>query len=293
VAVSASGERAIGPPWRSRLLEAASRAPTGPGVYFFLDERGSLLYVGKAKDVRQRLRQHARVEPLRSGRWAGHVKARYPSVRSVAWEPAATEADAIAREADLIVALRPPDNASTDTGTWTYLALTDLGGDRIRLDLDRSPPAGATEVYGCFPHLGRGVLLAPAVACSDGYAALTRLLWAASGDGDHVPAAITRSAPPRFETILAPGLRGPMRRLCNGTGEAVLDQLAVAVAGRAAYLQPALQRDRVAARGFYEHGPRALRRLRLRHDRPPGVLTRAEIEALLADELAPILGGHR
>jgi hypothetical protein len=36
-----------------------------------------------------------------------------------------------------------------------------------------------------------------------------------------------------------------------------------------------------------------LRRLRLRHGRSPGPLTRADIEGMLAAEVAPIIGGDR
>jgi hypothetical protein len=278
------------PSWRGRLLSAAADAPTGPGVYFFLDGRGSLLYVGKAKDLRRRLQQHARVAPVAVGRRTDVVKVRYPRVRSVRWESLPTEADAVAREADLVVALRPLDNASVDTGTWTYLSVTDLAGDRVRLDLGREPLAGASEVYGCFAHLGRGVMFAPAVACSDGYAALTRLLWAASATGGHVPAALARSAPPRVETSITGDLRAPLRRLFNGTSATVLDLLGEAAATRPVELQPGLRRDWATAHGFFEHGPRALRRLRRRHGRPPGLLARSEIEEMLAAEVAPIIG---
>ena len=42
----------------SRLDEIAQRLPARPGVYLFKDRRGRVLYVGKAVDVRARVRQY-------------------------------------------------------------------------------------------------------------------------------------------------------------------------------------------------------------------------------------------
>jgi hypothetical protein len=47
----------------------------------------------------------------------------------------------------------------------------------------------------------------PAIACSDGYTAFLRLLWAASGVPGHVPSRVSRSAPDRFETDVDPEAR--------------------------------------------------------------------------------------
>jgi hypothetical protein len=275
------------------LLAAAAEAPDAPGVYFFLDGRDRLLYIGKAKNLPQRLRQHAQVQRLGSEPRGGWVKARYPAVRTVRWEVAASEPDAAAREADLIVALRPPDNAWTDTGTWTYLVVSDAATDRLRFALSpRAPESG--QVYGCFPHLGKGVMFGPAIECSDGYTALLRLLWAASGQGTHVPTRITRAAPLEFETVVDPVLRPRLQRLLTGSSSRVLDDLVErSTAVRDAYFQPALRRDVDLATGFYTRGTRALRELRRRHGRPPEPLPREAVERLLLDEVKPIIGWQR
>ena len=39
------------------LAERAAQLPTGPGVYLFKSERGRILYVGKAQNLRTRVRQ--------------------------------------------------------------------------------------------------------------------------------------------------------------------------------------------------------------------------------------------
>ena len=45
-------------PELSPLAQAAARLPRESGVYLFKDHRGEVLYVGKAKDLRARVRQY-------------------------------------------------------------------------------------------------------------------------------------------------------------------------------------------------------------------------------------------
>ena len=40
------------------LAERADGLPTGPGVYLFKSERGAVLYVGKAQNLRSRVKQY-------------------------------------------------------------------------------------------------------------------------------------------------------------------------------------------------------------------------------------------
>ncbi|MFN2425980.1 MAG: excinuclease ABC subunit UvrC [Candidatus Binatia bacterium] len=44
----------------ARMAEKAAASPTGPGVYIFKDRRGKALYVGKAKNLRDRVRSYVR-----------------------------------------------------------------------------------------------------------------------------------------------------------------------------------------------------------------------------------------
>ena len=271
------------------LLEAAGAAPTGPGVYFFLDDDRRLLYVGKAVNLRRRLQQHAK-EP------AVGPRSKYARVRSVAWEELPDDDAACAREADLIVTLQPAQNASiAGTAAWTYLVVAPHGeACRFTLVGGDPPPARDGDVYGCFPHLGKGQTSRPGIACSDGLTALLRLLWATGPAGDRpYPRSISGTSPPFDVTIdVGAAHRPALRRLLGGTSGRLLDDLAVAVRSDdvEAYLRPALGRDLDLARQFFDHGPAALRRLRLRHGIPAGPLPRARIEALLRDEVTASIG---
>ena len=83
----------------------ARRLPTTCGVYLFYDDDARLIYVGKAVNLRARVKSHFSTQ--RSGNyfanWTGHVK----HIRAL---QLATEADALDVESSLIEQLRPPFN---------------------------------------------------------------------------------------------------------------------------------------------------------------------------------------
>lgn len=281
----------------SPLPTAAGRAPDRPGIYALLDADTELLYVGKAGSLRRRLWQHARAKP---GAGGDRLDVLYERVAEVRWEELPDEPAAAAREADLIVGLRPTFNAGShlDQSIWNYLVVgSGSGDDWLRFRLERSRSVGSrtpARLYGCFPHLGRGVGSPPGVACSDGYVALLRLLWAASDTGSrNMPSRITRAAPDDFETAVDPSTLPALHAFLSGTSDRLLDRLESAYAFRDDYLKPGLARDRELAEAFYAHGPVALRALRLRHGRPAGPMSRPIIERLLATDLRQAIGEFR
>ncbi len=265
-----------------RLSDAAGRAPDSPGVYFFLGADDVLLYVGKAGHLRRRLQQHAKAKPGPRERLA----ALYQRVADVRWEEQATEELAAVREADFIVVLQPVFNASLAAeGCWVHLSVHREGAaTTLALGTEHG------RAYGCFPHLGRGLSSRPGIACSDGYAAFLRLLWAASAPpGARIPRAILAGPPDAFSLTLDRALDRPLHAFLTGVSGGLLSELASRLAVEE-YMRPALARDQVAAEGFFIHGPRALRQLRLRHRVPSGPMSRATIEALLLAEARAAIG---
>jgi DNA polymerase III epsilon subunit family exonuclease len=81
-------------------------APPRPGVYFFRDERGTVLYVGKARDLRARLRSY-----FGTGRQRPSVEAALAAVERIDWRVLGSELEAALEESRLIRELRPPANA--------------------------------------------------------------------------------------------------------------------------------------------------------------------------------------
>nr|WP_238362770.1 nucleotide excision repair endonuclease [Actinopolymorpha pittospori] len=249
------------------MAAAASAAPRQAGVYLFLDQNSEVLYVGKAGNLRQRLRQHAATKRPESPR--DH---KYDLVRRVVWEIAVSEEAAAWREEDLIFALRPlfngnlddraPDLVGKDTHV-PYIIVAEVAGT-LSLTLEPDLPSTG-RAYGCFPRLGKGMGSRLGIACSDGYTALLRLLWAAAGNGTHVPASITRSAPPSFTVPVPSALRDGLHRFLSGTRSRLADELLLAASHRPEFMHPALCRDTEAALQFFAAGPQLVRTCRLHH----------------------------
>ena len=81
-------------------------APTGPGVYLFRDRNDTVLYVGKARDLRARLRSY-----FSGGRQRPAVEAALGALARVEWRPLGSELEAALEEIRLLRELRPPANA--------------------------------------------------------------------------------------------------------------------------------------------------------------------------------------
>jgi len=99
-------------------------APTLPGVYLFRDVHGQVLYVGRARDLRARLRSYFRSERQRPA-----VEAALSAVETIEWRVLGSELEAALEELRLLRELRPPANArSTRPDRYVYLRVR---GDRI------------------------------------------------------------------------------------------------------------------------------------------------------------------
>jgi DNA polymerase-3 subunit epsilon len=115
---------------RSRRLHTKRKliagAPSGPGVYLFHDRNGVVLYVGKARDLRARLRSY-----FSGGRQRPAVEAALAAVERVEWRQTGSELEAALEELRLIRGLRPPANArAARPDRYVYL---ERRGDRWRV----------------------------------------------------------------------------------------------------------------------------------------------------------------
>jgi len=90
--------------WDKRHL--AHGAPPRPGVYLFRDRNEQVLYVGRARDLRARLRSY-----FRSDRQRPAVEAALGAAERIEWRVLGSELEAALEELRLIRELRPPANA--------------------------------------------------------------------------------------------------------------------------------------------------------------------------------------
>jgi DNA polymerase-3 subunit epsilon len=91
-----------------RLLDKrhlAFGAPSRPGVYLFLGRDGQVLYVGRARDLRSRLRSY-----FRSDRQRPAVEAALAAAERIEWRVTGSELEAALQELRLIREIRPPGN---------------------------------------------------------------------------------------------------------------------------------------------------------------------------------------
>jgi DNA polymerase-3 subunit epsilon len=81
-------------------------APSRPGVYLFVGKGGQILYVGRARNLRQRLRSYFQGERQRPA-----VEAALGAVERIEWRVLGSELEAALEELRLIREERPPANA--------------------------------------------------------------------------------------------------------------------------------------------------------------------------------------
>ena len=126
----------------SDLIE---NSPNAPGVYKMYDAEGNLLYVGKAKNLFNRLRQYLDISKLEP-----HKQVMRTLVTRVDWEITATESDALILEQKLIKTLKPKYNIMlTDGKMYPMLALTKH--EFPRLLKFRGKISQKRDVYGPYP----------------------------------------------------------------------------------------------------------------------------------------------
>ena len=104
----------------TQFKDLIKNAPLAPGIYKMYDDMGNLLYVGKAKNLLNRLRQYIDISKLEN-----HKQIMRTLVAKVEWEITQTESDALILEQNLIKTLKPKYNVMlTDGKMYPMLALT-------------------------------------------------------------------------------------------------------------------------------------------------------------------------
>jgi DNA polymerase III epsilon subunit family exonuclease len=92
-------------------------APSSPGVYLFRDRHDQVLYVGRARDLRARLRSY-----FRSDRQRPAVEGALGALDRIEWRVTGSELEAALEELRLLRELRPPANArNARSDRYVYL----------------------------------------------------------------------------------------------------------------------------------------------------------------------------
>ncbi|MFD6444876.1 excinuclease ABC subunit UvrC [Promicromonospora sp. NPDC060204] len=126
----------------------AGEIPTSPGVYRFRDEHGRVIYVGKAKNLRQRLANYFQdVAHLHE-----RTQRMVTTAASVEWTVVGTEVEALALEFTWIQQYDPRFNVKyRDDKSYPYLAVT-LGEEVPRAQVMRGAKRKGTRYFGPYGH---------------------------------------------------------------------------------------------------------------------------------------------
>ncbi len=127
---------------------APGEIPESPGVYRFRDQRGRVIYVGKAKSLRQRLNSYfadfASLHP--------RTQAMLTTAAGVEWTVVGTEVEALQLEYSWIKEFDPRFNVKyRDDKSYPYLAVT-MGEEYPRVMVMRGAKRKGTRYFGPYSH---------------------------------------------------------------------------------------------------------------------------------------------
>jgi excinuclease ABC subunit C len=132
----------------STLRDTIRRLPRGPGCYLMKDSRGTVLYVGKAKNLRSRVSSYF----ADSAQLAPDKERMVAQVANIDFLETADEVDAVLTEARLIKDIHPPYNVRlTDDKTFPYLEIT-MQDDFPKVRITREPRP-KSKLYGPFTNV--------------------------------------------------------------------------------------------------------------------------------------------
>src|ERR1700756_5565113 len=135
-----------------RTVEATGRGdkvklfPARPGVYLMKDGEGRVIYVGKAKNLRNRAGHYFTKAAVDDARTADLVKL----IADIDFVPADSEVDALLMEARLVKDIQPRFNIELkDNKTFPYLQIR-IREEFPRVEFTRKPRRKGVKLYGPF-----------------------------------------------------------------------------------------------------------------------------------------------
>ncbi|QDF28451.1 excinuclease ABC subunit UvrC [Halarcobacter anaerophilus] len=131
------------------LEEKLKQLPNKAGVYQYFDAKGKLLYIGKAKILKNRVKSYFRFTPklLPADKLSARIYKMITEVKSLEWIVVPNEHDALILENSLIKQLKPKYNILLrDDKTYPYIYI-DFNEDFPRLEITRKVLKGKNIKY--------------------------------------------------------------------------------------------------------------------------------------------------
>ncbi|PLX34392.1 MAG: excinuclease ABC subunit C, partial [Clostridiales bacterium] len=125
------------------------KAPLEPGVYLMKNSNGRIIYVGKAKSLKKRLKQY-----VNGGRVERKVKAMMGHVRDIEYIITDSEVEALVLELNFIKEEKPPYNIMLrDDKSYPYIKVT-LDEEYPRVIKTRNVKKDGARYFGPYPNTG-------------------------------------------------------------------------------------------------------------------------------------------
>ncbi len=144
-----------------RLEDKVKALPNNPGIYQYFDKHGHLLYVGKAKNLKNRVKSYFRFTPsfAPSCNTSGRIYKMLTEAVDLAYIIVESEHDALILENSLIKQLKPKYNILLrDDKTYPYIYV-DFNQDFPRLEITRKIVKGShIKYFGPFSQNARELL---------------------------------------------------------------------------------------------------------------------------------------
>ncbi len=126
-----------------KVAERLKSVPKKPGCYIYRDESGDVLYVGKAIDLRSRVRSYFR----QSTNHGVRIERMVHKIRDIEWIVVDSELEALVLECNLIKEHRPPYNVRLrDDKSYPFIVVTKEAFPRVLFT--RNPRKGKGRSFG-------------------------------------------------------------------------------------------------------------------------------------------------
>jgi excinuclease ABC subunit C len=134
------------------IRKKVGELPHKPGIYLMRDRLGTVIYVGKARDLRKRVSQY--FQPSRRMGWDLKFKALIETVRDFDYHLVRSEPEALLLEGKLIKEFHPRYNVSFRDDKRFLLLKVNLNDPIPRFTLTRLKQEDGARYFGPFPNSG-------------------------------------------------------------------------------------------------------------------------------------------
>src|SRR5881396_3145214 len=141
-----------GMPLADNIRKKISALPHKPGIYLMRDRFGTVIYVGKARDLRKRVSQY--FQPSRRMSWDLKFKALVEGIHDFDFHTVRSEPEALLLEGKLIKEFHPRYNVSFRDDKRFLLLKVNLNDPIPRFTLTRLRTDDGARYFGPFAHSG-------------------------------------------------------------------------------------------------------------------------------------------